>query len=198
MSSVATEAPPQSAKHTEAQKAIDKAKNLLDARIKRIKNNILPQSPYLLTADGSLTSSYIRHIHPNNSNGWRKNTLFEDNERRLQYLSFKDRSSDLERSGMHAHGAWDNGKGGMALLEEKTSLTSSDATTPHPNQGPRKKITLADYKNKDRSKATVVEARALAGEPKEITKAVEKRVEQTATVAEPTKPQASEHHGDKR
>lgn len=99
---------------------------------------------------------------------------------------------------MHAHGAWDNGKGGMALLEEKTSLTSSDATTPHPNQGPRKKITLADYKNKDRSKATVVEARALAGEPKEITKAVEKRVEQTATVAEPTKPQASEHHGDKR
>lgn len=100
---------------------------------------------------------------------------------------------------MHAVGAWDDGKGNIAVQEGRASLTSSDAATPYPNQGPpKKKMTFAEYKNKDKSRFTVAEVRARATEPEQVAKAVEKRAEQATALPDPTKSQASEQHGTKR
>lgn len=199
MFSATTKAPTKSTDHQAPRNTSDKAQKLLDARIKHIKKNILPESPYIISAENSLPSAHIRRIHPNNSSGWRKHTNFAENEKQLQYLSFKDRSRDMSMKGMHARGGWDDGKGSLDRGGEKTSFTSSDAATPHPNQGPKRKITLADYKNKDRSKvAPAAGLKAPASEPGQDTKAVEKRTEHAPTFPDSTIPQTSEQHGTKR
>ncbi|KAK4696592.1 hypothetical protein P7C71_g1342, partial [Lecanoromycetidae sp. Uapishka_2] len=200
MSSTTIEAPATSGKPTQARNALDKAQRLLDARIKRIKKDILSESPYILSAENSLRSAYIRHIHPNNFNGWRKHTNFSETEKPLQYLTFKDRSRDMSVSGMHAHGGWDDGKGGIAAQEGKASLASSDAATPHINQqGPKKKITLADYKNKDRSKATPVQgSKALASELGKVAVVAVKPEVPATTAPDTARTNVSEQHGTKR
>lgn len=100
---------------------------------------------------------------------------------------------------MHARGGWDDGKGGIDLGGGKTSLTSSDAATPYTIQGPKKKITLADYRNKDRSKVAPGQGtKPPVSELREVAKTVEKRAEQPTKAPDPTSSQVSEQHGRKR
>ena len=97
---------------------------------------------------------------------------------------------------MHVRGGWEDGKGGIAPPEDPASRTSSDGT-PRAEQAPRKKISLADYKNKDRIKATPVAPKPEAAVKEDI-RASEKHTAQVATVKEPSKLEKGEQHGQKR
>lgn len=67
---------------------------------------------------------------------------------------------------LRAHGQWDNGNGGLAPTEEPPSQTSS-GRTPLAGQSAIKRISLADYKNRDKSKAAVApEAKSQSFEAK--------------------------------
>ena len=57
---------------------------------------------------------------------------------------------------LHAHGQWDDGRGGIAIHDKSLSHNSS-GHTPLQGLGVKKKITLADYKNRDKSKNGVRE-----------------------------------------
>ena len=73
-------------------------------------------------------------------------TLFAADEQELQYMTFR-RSVD---GMLQAHGQWDDRKGGIAPRNGLGSQTSS-GRTPLQSQGV-KKISLADYKNRDKIK----------------------------------------------
>ena len=100
---------------------------------------------------------------------------------------------------MHARGAWDDGEGGIAVTEEKPSLTSSDAATPHLNQGqPKRKLTLAEYQNKDRVKVSTEDVRLRGGEVVNVAKITEKQAEQATIAPEATIQLHSDQQGTKR
>ena len=122
----------------------------VDARLDRINDTILPTAPYLLGAECTLTAQYVQRAYHHTLNDWRKGTNFEPHEEKLQYMTFKDRLGDRSIKGLHARGGWDDGNGAIAPLEASSSRSSTDFSTA---AGPRKKITLAEYKNKARNKA---------------------------------------------
>ena len=89
---------------------------------------------------------------------------------------------------LHAHGQWDDGRGGIAPRDNLLSHNSSGHT---PLQGPgvKKKITLADYKNRDKGKTgikepvseqleSVIEANKLKSSQPELESNGEVRLEQ--------------------
>ena len=134
-----------STKLSETQKKINKVEQPLDARLRRLKSKILPESPYILHVRSTYRQS------PEHANLWRVGTRFDPNEEELQYLTFKDRTND-STPGLFCRGGWDDGKGGLAPPEEPYSRTSSDGT-PLQGQGQKKKISLADYNKRDKNKA---------------------------------------------
>lgn len=145
MSLPSKEATINSTKLSETQKKINKAEQPLDARLRRLKAKILPESPYILHVRSTYRQS------PEHANLWRVGTRFDPNEEELQYLTFKDRTND-STPGLFCRGGWDDGKGGLAPPEEPYSRTSSDGT-PLQGQGQKKKISLADYNKRDKNKA---------------------------------------------
>ena len=169
----------------------------VDARLRRINDKILPTAPYMLSVDHSIAKEYVKHAYSHNANNWLKHTHFDRHEEKLQYLTFKDRTGDTSINGMHVGGGWEDGKGGIASPEDPASRTSSDGT-PRAGQAPRKKISLADYKNKDRNKITPVAPKPEATAVKEDIRASEKHTGQVATVKRPSKPEKGEQYGQKR
>ena len=135
-------------KLSETQKKINKVEQPLDARLRRLKAKILPESPYILHVRSTYRQS------PEHANLWRVGTRFDPNEEELQYLTFKDRTND-STPGLFCRGGWDDGKGGLAPPEEPYSRTSSDGT-PLQGQGQKKKISLADYNKRDKNKPAAV------------------------------------------
>ena len=114
----------------------------VDARLAHIFKDILPTAPYLLRLNpGALQA-------PSSSYSWRRDTHFEASEEELQYLTFR---RDHEGTFLHAHGQWDDGHGNIAPLGDSMSRTSS-GHTPLLGRAPKRKITLADYHNRDKSK----------------------------------------------
>ena len=126
-------------------RALSKRQAAIDARLDELIKDELPFTPYIFR---------IQHAEgrklpqPTHSQHWRTGTPFAADEQELQYMTFRRPTDLLIRS----HGQWDDGKGGIAPREVPGSHTSSGRT---PLNGPsaRKKITLADYKNRDKSKA---------------------------------------------
>ena len=110
----------------------------IDARLRRITDEILPSSPYILT----LPTNY--RVGSHQINDWRRGTPFAPHEEQLSYLSFLARTFD-EDNIMNAIGDWDDGKG---AIKEKNPHGRSGTSSPLPGQAPKKKISLADYKNK--------------------------------------------------
>ena len=126
----------------------DTSMDKLDARLKHISDNIIQQSPYILT----VPTDRPHRLHPYQADNWRKGLPWEAHEEPLQYMSFLAR--DWDDGVLKAVGGWDNEKGEL-VLEQATGNTyggSSGTTTPHHGQGPKKKITLAEY-NKNKSTA---------------------------------------------
>ena len=152
----------------------------IDARLDRINDNILPTAPYLLSAECTLTAQYVQRAYHHTLNDWRKGTNFEPHEEKLQYMTFKDRSADGSVRGLHARGGWDDGNGAIAPLEVSSSRSSTDFSA---TAGPRKKITLAEYKNKARNKAAEKPLTSKTGEVEATKKHVDKTTIATNAVA---------------
>ena len=169
----------------------------VDVRLRRINDKILPTAPYMLSVDHSIDRNYVKQAYSHNANNWLKHTHFDRHEEKLQYLTFIDRSGDTSIYGMRVRGGWEDGKGGIAPPDEQVSRTSSDGT-PGLGQAPKKKITLADYKNKDRNKALPTAPKPEMTEAKGAARANEKHVGQVAIVKEPSKPEKGEQQGQKR
>ena len=114
------------------------------------------------------------------SNWW------EPHEEQLQYMSFLPREWDDPV--LKAIGGWDNEKGEL-VPEQATGNTyggRSGTTTPAHGQGPKKKISLADYKLKKNglSPATNAAQTATSSQP------VVAPVQNPVTKAEVPKPVA--------
>lgn len=112
----------------------------LDARWKHISDNIIPQTPYILTLPSAIP--YPRD--PRLAHEWMKDGPFEAHEEQLQYLSFIRNWDD----GLIVPvGGWDDDKGGIAK-ESPPEQRRSETNTPKQGQTAGKKISLADYKLK--------------------------------------------------
>lgn len=114
-----------------------------DARLKRISDKILPKSPYLLT----VPSDRPYNPTPQQLTEWQKGSPFAPDEAPLQYLSFLPR--DWDEGLLRVVGNWDNEKGEM--MDNATIQANgvrSGTSTPQPGGGPKKKISLSDYKSK--------------------------------------------------
>ena len=100
-------------------------------------------------------------------------------------MTFKDRSADGSIRGLHARGGWDDGNGAFAPLEVSSSRSSTDFSA---TAGPRKKITLAEYKNKARNKAP---EQPLPSKTEGV-EATKKHVEETTITTNAVKPVPAE------
>ena len=189
MSLHASEANPTATKLSHTQMTTDTAEPTVDARFRRLKDKVLPESPYIL---------YVRTTYrqnPEHANLWRTGTHFELNEEELQYVTFKDRTND-STPGLFCRGGWDNGRGGLAPPEEPYSRTSSDGT-PLQGQGHKKKISLADYNRRDKN--TTVAATTKPASPKTAEQPKDNAtVKETGTMVRASRPAQVEHHGLKR
>ena len=189
MSLPASEATFTSTKLPKAQKMTDKAEQSVDARFRRLKDSVLPESPYILHVRTTYRQS------PEHANLWRNGTQFDFNEEELQYLTFKDRTHDLF-PGLFCRGGWDDGRGGLAPPEEQYSRTSSDGT-PLQGQGQKKKISLADYNKRDKNKTVAATKKSTSPRTGEQLQqdAIVKEVNASVRVSEPAQ---VEQHGHKR
>lgn len=169
----------------------------MDDRLSRLKHEVLPIAPYILSSAGSFKPAFVKAHYPQNEINWNKYSLFSPGEEELQYLTFKDRTEDREICGLYTRGGWDNGKGAIAAPEEPLSRTSSDGT-PKQGQAPKKKITLSEYRNKERSKVSPAIQKPTLPGLKEGVKGNNTKITQPATVMDVSKAQQAEHHGQKR
>lgn len=157
----------------------------IDARLQQLSDKILPSSPYILT----IPTNY--RVGSHQINDWRRGSPFGAHEEQLSYLTFMPRTFD-EDNIMSAIGDWDDGNG---TIKEKTSNVRSGTSSPLPGQVPKKKISLADYKNKA---AGQVGAKTLPQANGQI-KAPEKVSMSAAPVEKISKPEETEKiQGQKR
>ena len=125
----------------------------LDAKLDRLKRDVLPPAPYLLRLRDRSAQYHVRDRYY-----WKKDTHFNEEEEELQYLTFRQTHDGTI---LHAHGQWDDGNGGIAPKDFPSSQTSS-GQTPLIGQAAKKKITLADYQKLDKSKPRTSEVNATA------------------------------------
>ena len=176
----------------------DKTEHPMDLRLAKLRDETLPSTPYIFSGQGCMNEDYVRSNYPRNSKNFQKHSLFSRGEAELQYLTFlKDRPGGDEIGCYFAKGGWDDGKGRMAGLEQHHSRTSSNAT-PGQGQAPRKKITLEEYKNRDRNKASATTVKPSPPELNGVTKSEEKASSHTLSAKDVIKPQQTEQHGQKR
>lgn len=177
-----------------------KGEHPVDTRLRILKDEVLPKVPYILSTTTSLAPEHVKVQYPQNEINWRKYTLFSRGEDELQYVTFKDRSSDHDIRGMYARGGWDDGKGKIAPPEEPYSRTSSDGTPRQGQASKKKKITLADYKNRDKNKApqSAPTATVTAPKLKEGAMGDHKIVEQATNIKATPGTHQLEQHGQKR
>jgi hypothetical protein len=121
----------------------------IDKRLKRLKDEVLPISPYLLT----VPTDDPNHPRARFVNNWAvgKDGPFSPEEQHLQYMTFL-----MHHEGdslLVAVGDWSD-KGGniMAQADSKPPSVTSAASTP----STKKKISLNDYKSKAKSNAQAV------------------------------------------
>lgn len=165
----------------------DKVDQSVDARFRRLKDRVFPESPYIL----HVRSTYRQN--PEHANLWRIGTHFDLNEEELQYVTFKDRTSDLT-PGLFCRGGWDDGKGGLAPPEEPYSRTSSDGT-PLQGQVQKKKISLADYNRRDKNKTVAITTKSTGSKLSEQDNTT---VQEFSANVAASKPFEVEHQGQKR
>ena len=196
MSIVSKNAPPDLKRQAETQQRRVKETHPVDARFMRLKADVLPAAPYILSTQKSLRPDHLKLYYPQNSISWRKYSPFREGEDDLQYVTFKDRSGDADIFGMSTNSGWDDGKGRIARPADAPNRTSSDST-PRQGQAPLKKISLADYKNREKNRATPAGTNALPSDPKGDSRN-DKNNAEVATAKVVLKPQQTEPHGQKR
>lgn len=119
-------------------------KNALDQQLDQLIKDVLPSSPYLLRMPYQEDNPRLK---PPSQRYWSHGTPFAPEEEAVQYTTFHQSPGGCLRS----VGQWDDGKGGIAPPEPLPS-NSSSGRTPLQNQGgTKKKMTIAEWKNRDKS-----------------------------------------------
>ncbi|CRG86710.1 hypothetical protein PISL3812_03720 [Talaromyces islandicus] len=117
----------------------------VNIRLARLRDSVLPASPYLLTVPTDIPFRLGSRFVNNWAVG--KKGPFAAEEQQLQYMTFlmhHDTDSLLV-----AVGDWSDNNGGiMAKPGDKSSNVSGAASTPTTNGVAKKKISLSDYKTK--------------------------------------------------
>ena len=115
-----------------------------EARLENYLTNHIQKSPYIISAPLAKPP----HLHAYQADDWKRGSPFAAHEEQLQYLSFVAR--DLHSDGvLQATGGWDDDHGEMIEATTRHSAgVKSGLTTPQQGQGPIKKISFSDYKNK--------------------------------------------------
>lgn len=143
-----------------------------DARIADVSDKVLPKQPYLITIPSD--SPYRRHS--TDPNRWYLNTPFSKQEEQLQYMSLLTHQDDDE-SLLRVDGSRIDEDGHLqaASVSPRSELPSRPET---PNEhAPKKKLTLKDYKTKDRSTVNTPERPASADMRKQAIKSHKEEVE---------------------
>lgn len=119
----------------------------LDDRLRDLSERFIPPQPYLL----SVPSAYPYRYSSRFFNSWYIGTPFTPDEEQLQYLSFLSHQNQDEEL-LNVLGGWADEQGNFA--EQEPSPTPGIVSAPGtPLQQPsRKKISLKDYKSKDKTK----------------------------------------------
>ena len=127
---------------------VDKIKQDLDRTLDELFNDVLPSTPYVRRLQ--LDPSKPTHQYPPQlwEYYWRRGSLWRSGEYELQYLTFNRNPDGILRS----HGDWDDGYGGIAP-SNKVKSHASRGQTPTQSTAVKKKISLADYKNRSIRKA---------------------------------------------
>ena len=120
----------------------------IDERLRRLRDHTLPDAPYLM----DLTTPTRFILAPHQIDDWRRGYPFSSNEEKLQYMSFHSHTLRGDTI-LRTSGDWDS-MNGMTESARLTSTGSSGSGSPLPNQPPRKKISLLDYKNKTAGQAS--------------------------------------------
>ena len=116
----------------------------LNSQLKHLSENILNQEPYLLSVPTD-----VPYRHSSRAiNNWRQGTPFTESEEHQQYLSFLPHQDDGEEL-LFVEGGWSNYQG-EALRYETSPRISHGTGQNTPSGLQRKKISLKDYKTKDK------------------------------------------------
>jgi len=119
----------------------------IDKRLRRLKDEVLPFSPYLLTVPTDVPF----HLGNRFVNNWAvgKDGLFAPEEQQLQYMTFLTHHEGDTL--LVAVGDWSN-KSGSIMSEDESKPPSATSAASTPLSGStKKKISLSDYKNKAKS-----------------------------------------------
>lgn len=115
----------------------------VDKRLKRLKDNILPDTPYLM----DLTTPSRYHMSPHQANNWRKGSPFDKHEEQLQYMTFLPHTARGDTM-LRTSGNWDDADGKIKTEPTKPMSSGSSGAISPSGQQPKKKISLLDYRNK--------------------------------------------------
>lgn len=125
-----------------------------DNRIAGINDRVLPKQPYVIT----IPSDFPYRRHTTDPNRWYINTPFSRREEQLQYMSLLLHQEDDEAL-LKVDGTRIDEEGRLLVhVPSPKPEAPSRPDTPH-DSGPKKKISLKDYKIKDRSSVNTPERR---------------------------------------
>lgn len=116
----------------------------LNSQLKHLSEHIINQQPYLLSVPTDVPYRHSSRV----VNNWHLGTPFAQDEEYLQYMSFLPHQDDEEEL-LWVQGGWSDEKGNVITPEESPRpLQSTGCNTP--SDPYRKKISLKDYKRKDK------------------------------------------------
>jgi len=132
--------------HGQRSKEDSAAFERIDAQLERLgERSIIQKQPYLLSVPSEVPYRHSSRF----VNTWYVGTPFTRHEEQLQYMSFLPHQGDHE-SLLHVVGGWSDDTGNVI---DDTASPQMNPTSGHNTPvegGPRKKISLRDYKTKDK------------------------------------------------
>lgn len=154
-----------------------------DDRIAKASDRILTKQPYLIT----IPSEKPFRRHANDQTRWYMHTPFTRKEEQLQYMSFLLHQDDDEVL-MKVDGTRIDEDGRLlAPVQSPRSESQSRPQTPSTTEaGPRKKISLKDYKTKDKSAISTPDSKPVDDIRRQAIKSHKEEVE--AKIVEEAKP----------
>ncbi len=136
--------PPRFSK-SRSHESINHAIHDLNAQIDRLGESVLPRLPYLLSVPSDVPYRHSSRF----VNTWHILTPFDRREEQLQYMSFLPHQAPHEELLRVEGGWWD--EPGQGLVDEPSPRTTYDSGRNSPLDSiQRKKISLKDYKSKDK------------------------------------------------
>lgn len=126
---------------------ITKAVEQIDTTIKQLCAQVIPPQPYLLSVPSDLPYRHSSRF----ISTWYVGTPFAAHEDELQYSTFLPHQGDDE-SLLRVVGGWADEKGNLIEEESSPPPTSLSGRNTPSEQANRKKISLKDYKSKDKTR----------------------------------------------